>query len=459
MAECHFSHLTRDLLKMQDGIGEKLGMILSNLSATFFCVLVAFYYGWELSLITAGAFPILAFSTGILAKVQMSFATQETAAYGDAGSLAEEIIGAIRTVTIFSTQEKEVRNFESALFPALKAGIKRGLASAAGNALTWLITYASYALAFWYGVELVLTSYCSTDGPQYDAASLNIVFFSMLFAAMKAGQILPLLDAVNVARVAAVNVYAIIDRNPLIRSLPKSSSNQLSEISGDITFENANFAYPSRPDVPILKGISFTAKAGETVALVGASGCGKSTCLQLMQRFYDPQLGRILLDGIDIKNVDLQWLRAQIGFVGQEPILFGVSVGDNIRYGALDDRNVSQADIERAAKLANAHSFIEKLPHGYNTMVGERGAQLSGGQKQRIAIARALVRRPKILLFDEATSALDNHSEALVQKAIDEARMGHTTLVVAHRLSTVRNADKIMVFKEGAIEVCLFRLP
>ena len=193
--------------------------------------------------------------------------------------------------------------------------------------------------------------------------------------------------------------------------------------------------------------------AGQTVALVGSSGCGKSTCIQLLQRFYDPIRGRITIDGYDLKTLNVGWLRENIGVVGQEPVLFSMTIRDNIKYGHPRLNDVLQEDIEHAARQANAHDFIMSLPKGYDTLVGERGAQLSGGQKQRIAIARALIRNPKILLFDEATSALDMKSEAVVQLALEKAREGRTTLIVAHRLTTIRNADSILVFNEGKIEV------
>ena len=193
--------------------------------------------------------------------------------------------------------------------------------------------------------------------------------------------------------------------------------------------------------------------AGKTVALVGPSGCGKSTCVQLLQRFYDPVRGRITIDGHDLKTVKVRWWRENIGVVGQEPVLFSMTIRDNIKYGYPRLEEVSQKNIEQAARQANAHAFITSLPNGYDTLVGERGAHLSGGQKQRIAIARALIRNPRILLLDEATSALDTTNEAVVQQALDIARKGRTTLIVAHRLTTIRNADTILVFKDGEIKV------
>ncbi|CAF4985049.1 unnamed protein product, partial [Rotaria socialis] len=219
-------------------------------------------------------------------------------------------------------------------------------------------------------------------------------------------------------------------------------------------FSNVHFSYPSRPDVSILNGLSFMAQRGETTALVGSSGCGKSTCVQLLQRFYDPTEGSVELDGtveIDdtpVNRYNIGWLRERIGVVSQEPILFQTTIRENIRFGKT---NATQEEIEQAAKMANAHDFIKDLPQKYETLVGERGAQLSGGQKQRIAIARALIRNPRILLLDEATSALDRESERIVQDALDRASQGRTTIVIAHRLSTIVNASKIIVLNAGSV--------
>ena len=349
---------------------------------------------------------------------------------------------------MYGTQSKEAERFESSLKPAVHAGIQRGLATGIGSGFVWLLTYASYALAFWYGIGLVFD-----DCSGYDAGTLNIVFFNALYSALKLGQLLPYIQAFSVARSAATGVYRIIDRIPLI----DSSSRQgkcLDRLEGQVRFEGVDFSYPSRLEVPILNALTLDVPAGRTIALVGPSGCGKSTCIQLLQRFYDPTKGRVLIDGRDLKELNISWLRDQIGVVGQEPSLFDMSVAENIKYGARrEGQKITQEDIERAARKANADVFIRSLPNGYDTLVGERGAQLSGGQKQRIAIARAIVRDPKILLLDEATSALDTQSELVVQTALEKARKGRTTLIVAHRLSTIRNADWIFVFNKGKVEV------
>ena len=224
----------------------------------------------------------------------------------------------------------------------------------------------------------------------------------------------------------------------------------LDSVEGNIKFENVHFAYPSRRDQPVCQGYNLTVEAGATVALVGASGSGKSTAVSLVERFYDPDSGVVTLDGVNLRDLNVRWLRQQIGLVGQEPVLFSGSIGFNIATGKPGS---TSEEVEAAAKMANAHAFIMEFPEGYDTEVGEKGGQLSGGQKQRIAIARAMIKNPSILLLDEATSALDNESEKVVQEALDDllAKQKRTTIVIAHRLSTIRYADKIAVVDKGSI--------
>lgn len=266
----------------------------------------------------------------------------------------------------------------------------------------------------------------------------------------------PEVQAISKAQGAAAKLFQTIDRVPSIDSSSPDGL-RLEHVKGVISFEGVKFHYPSRPNVPILKGYTATFEAGQTVALVGASGSGKSTIVALTERFYDPLEGRVMLDGHDIKTLNVKWLRRQIGLVSQEPTLFATSVRGNVEHGLIGSRWASAPDAERfelvkkACIDANAHDFIMKLPDGYDTNVGERGMLLSGGQKQRVAIARAIVSDPKILLLDEATSALDTQSEGIVQDALDKAAMGRTTITIAHRLSTIKDADMILVMGGGEI--------
>ena len=388
--------------------------------------------------------PILLVASALLERVQQSLIDHELKANAVAGALAEEAIAAIRTVVAHDCQSTESRLFGSSLKTSRTVATKRGLITAARLSLLCFLNYATFSLAFWYGIGLVMDS-------SYNAGSLNISFFTVFYAFLKAGQLSPYLELFSIAKSSAAGIYQIIDRVPTIDS--SSHSGQRPPLKGHIRFEKVNFSYPSRVQVPVLKELTMDIPAGRTIALVGSSGCEKSTCVQLLQRFYDPAEGRIIFDGHDVRDLDVSWLRDQIGVVGQEPVLFDLTIAENIRYGSALGSIVTQEDVKRAAEIANADQFIRLLPNGYETLVGERGAQLSGGQKQRIAIARAIVRDPKILLLDEATSALDTRSEVAVQEALDKASQGRTTLIVAYHIAAIRSADLILVLKDGNIEV------
>ncbi|GJQ78971.1 hypothetical protein Trydic_g133 [Trypoxylus dichotomus] len=440
------SRITEDLNKLEDGLGEKVSMFIHMQTAFLSCLILALVKGWELALICLTSLPVTLIAIGIVAYLTTKLAQKEMDAYGGAGAIAEEVLSTIRTVVAFGGQQKELDRYEEKLIFAKNNNIKRSLFSGLGFGLLWFFIYASYALAFWYGVKLILDERgLPPEQITYDPATMVTVFFSVMTASMNFGMASPYIEAFGIARGAATKVFSVIDNVPIINQ-SKGSGRRLTKVRGDLVFKNVTFNYPSRSDVEVLKGLNITVRGGETVAIVGNSGCGKSTCVQLIQRFYDPVSGEITLDGENLKNLDLTWLRENIGVVSQEPVLFGASIADNIRYGK---EGASQEEIERAAKKANAHTFITSLPNGYNTLVGERGAQLSGGQKQRVAIARALIREPVILLLDEATSALDSNSEAKVQQALDNASKECTTIIIAHRLSTIRDADRIMVLRDG----------
>ncbi|KAH0816572.1 hypothetical protein GEV33_006219 [Tenebrio molitor] len=374
--------------------------------------------------------------------------TQEMEAYGAAGSIAEEVLSSVRTVVAFDGQKKEITRYETHLQSAKRNNITKNLFSGISNGFMWFFVFASYALSFWYGVGLILEErYLPQEEITYTPANMVAVFFCTLIATWNFGTGAPYFEIFGTACSAAAKVFEILDTEPQI-NLYKNLGTKPKTMRGDISFKSVHFQYPSRPDVKILQGFNLDIKAGETIALVGSSGCGKSTCIQLIQRFYDAVSGSVTIDGNNITKFNLTWLRNKIGVVGQEPALFAATIADNIKYGNL---SATQDDIEKAAKKANAHNFIKSLPSGYNTLIGERGAQISGGQKQRIAIARALIREPKILLLDEATSALDTTSEAEVQAALDAISGECTTIIVAHRLSTIRNADRIVVVSEGKV--------
>ncbi|XP_059568176.1 phosphatidylcholine translocator ABCB4 isoform X2 [Myotis daubentonii] len=434
------TRLTDDISKISEGIGDKVGMFFQAIATFFAGFIVGFMRGWKLTLVIMAISPILGLSAAVWAKILSAFSDKELAAYAKAGAVAEEALGAIRTVIAFGGQNKELERYQKHLEVAKKIGIKKAISANISMGIAFLLIYASYALAFWYGSTLVISK-------EYTLGNAMTVFFSILIGAFSVGQAAPCIDAFANARGAAYVIFDIIDKNPKIDSFSERG-HKPDNIKGNLEFNDVHFSYPARANVKILKGLNLQVQSGQTMALVGNSGCGKSTTVQLIQRLYDPDEGMISIDGQDIRTFNVRYLREIIGVVSQEPVLFSTTIAENIRYGR---GNVTMDDIKKAVKDANAYEFIMKLPQKFDTLVGERGAQLSGGQKQRIAIARALVRNPKILLLDEATSALDTESEAEVQAALDKAREGRTTIVIAHRLSTIRNADVIAGFEDGVI--------
>ncbi|KAJ8291016.1 hypothetical protein GJAV_G00020440 [Gymnothorax javanicus] len=434
------TRLTDDIYKINEGIGDKLGMLVQSFTSFLTGFVVGFIKGWKLTLVILAISPALGISGAVLSKLMTSFTSKEQTAYAKAGAVAEEVLSAVRTVMAFSGQKKEIDRYHKNLEDAKNVGVKKAITGNIAMGFTFLIIYLSYALAFWYGSTLILAG-------EYSIGSVLAVFFAIIIGAFALGQTTPNIQSFANARGAAHKVYAIIDNQPKICSF-SDDGYKPDIVKGNIEFKDVHFTYPSRPDVQILNGVSLKVSCGQTIALVGSSGCGKSTTVQLLQRFYDPQAGVVSIDGHDIRSLNVRSLREMIGVVSQEPVLFATTISENIRYGRLD---VTQEEIEQATREANAYDFIMKLPNKFDTLVGDRGTQLSGGQKQRIAIARALVRNPKILLLDEATSALDAESETVVQAALDKVRQGRTTIIVAHRLSTIRNANVIAGFQNGTI--------
>ncbi|XP_041708101.1 ATP-dependent translocase ABCB1-like isoform X2 [Coregonus clupeaformis] len=434
------TRLTDDIYKINEGIGDKVGMLIQSFTTFIAAFIIGFSQGWKLTLVILAVSPVLGFSAFIFSKVLTSFTCLEQGAYAKAGAVAEEVISSVRTVFAFGGQQKEITRYQKNLEDAMNMGIRKAISANIAMGFTFLMIYLSYALSFWYGSTLIISG-------EYTIGTVLTVFFTVLTGAFAIGQTSPNVQAFASARGAAHKVYNIIDNKPHINSY-SDHGHKPDVIKGNIEFNNIHFTYPSRPDVKVLNGMSLTVRSGQTIALVGSSGCGKSTTVQLLQRFYDPQEGSVYVDGHDVRSLNVRFLREMIGVVSQEPILFATTIAENIRYGRPD---ITHQEIEQAAREANAYDFIMTLPDKFETLVGDRGTQMSGGQKQRIAIARALVRNPKILLLDEATSALDAESETIVQAALDKVRQGRTTIIVAHRLSTIRNADVIAGFQKGEI--------
>ncbi|RHZ59931.1 hypothetical protein Glove_360g64 [Diversispora epigaea] len=441
------TRISGDINVYQEGISEKIGFII-QLSVTFFAgFIIAFTKGWKLSLVLCAVIPLLIGSGGIMAKAIASDSSEGQDAYASAGGVAEQVLSGIRTVVAFGGQQRERKRYEKELEAAYKSGRRKAFISGIGLGSMMLIMFGSYGLAFWYGSVLII------NGEMTGGEVLN-VFFAILIGSFSIGNAAPHFTSVGSAAGAAAKLFSVIRRVPSIDSSDEKGIKITgSELRGKIEFKNVDFHYPTRPDIPILKNFNLVIEPGEIVALVGSSGSGKSTIVNLLERFYDPVNGSITLDDVDIKDINLKSLRSQIGLVGQEPVLFPESIKQNIIWGAdQSEKEPSMNDIIKACEKANAVDFIEDLPKKYDTLVGEKGALLSGGQKQRIAIARALIKDPRILLLDEATSALDTEAERIVQEALDKAATNRTSIVIAHRLSTIKNADKIVVMSEGEIK-------
>nr|UUF94159.1 P-glycoprotein 2 [Toxocara canis] len=435
------ARLTDDLERVREGLGDKLSLLIQLVSTFIAGFIVGFLYDWRMTLVMMAFTPLTALTGAWMSRMASSRTQVEQEKYAVAGAIAEETFSCIRTVHSLNGAAREIERFEKALEDGRRTGRIKYFYMGAGMALTHIVMYSSYAVAFWYGSLIII------GDPTFDRGAIFTVFFSVMSGSMALGGALPHVATFAMARGAARKVLSVINTIPYIDPY-SSSGNFPFKLRGAISFQRVSFSYPIRKDIQILDRVSFDIQPGQKVALVGASGCGKSTIINLLLRFYDPDLGMVTLDGYDVRSLNVRRLRDAIGIVSQEPVLFDGTIESNILLG-WDE--ATREDIVRACKQANAWDFIQLLPEGLNTRVGERGVQLSGGQKQRIAIARALIKNPQILLLDEATSALDTESESIVQKALEQAQIGRTTITVAHRLSTIRDVDEIVVFKNGSI--------
>ena len=401
-------------------------------------LVVLFWTSWKLTALMLGVVPFVAIGAVIFARTVRGLSKQTQDALAAATSVAEETLGNIRTVRSFAREQQEIARYDARVDESFVLGRRLALTYGAFQGAMGFAGYAAIAVVLWYGGGLVM------DG-KMSVGDLTAFMLYTLFLAFSLGGISGLFADFNKALGASERVFDLLDRVP---GVVNATGDKLPVVNGKVTFEAVDFAYPTRPEAPVLAGIQLEMEPGKVLALVGASGGGKSTIAALLARLYDPTGGRVLLDGVDIRTLDTRWLREQIGAVAQEPVLFATSIAENIRYGR---PGASLAEVEAAAKAANADGFVRAFPEAYDTLVGERGVRLSGGQKQRIAIARALLKDPRILVLDEATSALDSESEHLVQEALERLMVGRTVLVIAHRLSTVRDADRVVVLEGGGV--------
>ncbi|TPX56446.1 hypothetical protein PhCBS80983_g04538 [Powellomyces hirtus] len=435
--------LTSDTLLFQEGISEKVSLSFSYIVQFFTGFIIAFIRSWRLTLVLIAVLPAFGVSGAVVGKAFAAGASRSQEAYGKAGAVAQEVLSNIRTVVAFGGQKRASSKFTLLLDEAVKANVRRGWITGAGFGVFFGLLYGMFALGFWYAAKL------KNDG-LLGQGTVLAVLFAITIGAFSIINLSPSIQAINKGRASAATLFEIIEGVPEIDSVSDKGLKP-EKFVGEITFDHVDFAYPSRPNVQVLKQFSLCVPQGKTVALVGLSGSGKSTIIQLLERYYNIQGGDMKIDGHSLRELNLRHFRQHTGLVSQEPVLFDATIEQNISYGAPDNVVVTQEMIEHACRMSNAHDFISRLPQGYQTMVGEKGALLSGGQKQRIAIARALIKDPKILLLDEATSALDTESERLVQAALDNASANRTTIVIAHRLSTIKAADIIVVMAAGEI--------
>lgn len=453
------SRLQENVTKIQTAIGYKAGLFVMNISMFLAGYVIACIRGWQLFLVVLAIVPVIAIASAVMGKSLAKHSKLAQAFYAKAGAVAEEALNAIRTVTSFNGHTFELKRYSAACDAAKEGGIRGTRVSGIAIGFVMGAIFIGYSLCFYFGGYFIKKGVTNswTDS-MYTGGDVMTILFSVIMGTFALGQAAPSVQAFAEGIAAGADLFALVEGKASDSEIEGSSGNSattplLTKVK-TIDIDSVSFTYPSRPEVQVLNAVSLSISEGQKVALVGESGSGKSSLIALLERFYDPSNGSIKINGVDIASLPVEGLRSLFGYVGQEPVLFATSIANNLRYGLADPASVTDRDMRSACRRANVLEFIDSLPEGFDTYVGPGGgSQISGGQKQRIAIARALLRNPQILLLDEATSALDNESEKQVQETIDKlsAESSLMTISIAHRLSTVRNADKIFVFQRGLL--------
>lgn len=432
------SRLTNDVAAVRDAVTGTLSEGLTQSINLFGSVALMLWLNWRLSLIIFVTVPVIALAVKYFGHLIRKLSRKVQDRLADTTAIAEEALSAIQSVKSFAREQFETDRYDSKAEELFDTARRKVLYSNLFWSSVAVMFLSTLIIIFWYGGTEVLAGRLSAG---------DLVAF--IFFAFNIGRSLSGMARIYTIFSSAVGaserIFGLLDEVPEVNDLPGAVELQTAE--GEVQFDSVNFSYDK--DTPVLNDISFTASPGDIIALVGPSGAGKTTLLNLIPRFYDLQSGVIRVDGIDISSVKQQSLREQLAMVPQQIELFSTSIMENIRYGRL---NASDVEVEAAARQAQAHGFITAHPDGYSALVGEKGIKLSGGQRQRIAIARAILKEPRILLLDEATSALDSESEMALQTALDNLMQNRTTFVIAHRLSTIRNASMILVMDNGRIE-------
>lgn len=432
------SRISSDTAIVQNAVSVNISMGIRNIAGAVGGLVLMLYTSPSLTLSMLIVIPPVAFGAIFFGKRIRVASRKSLDSLADASIVAEETISGVRTVRSFAQENFEIARYETSLTNSLAAVREKVKQIGLFMILASLVGYFAIAGVIWFGARQVASG-------QLSVGDLTQFLIYLLMVAFSVGSLGSLWGDFMSAQGAGKRIFDILDRPTQMHS---DLGKILPQVTGRVEFKNITFSYPARPEQNVLTNFSLNLSSDKVVALVGPSGSGKSTVAALLARLYDISQGEIRLDGENIKDLQPNWLRQQIGVVAQEPILISSSIEENIRYA---HPQATHEEVVRAAKLANAHNFITTFKDGYQTLVGERGIQLSGGQKQRIAIARAILKNPQILILDEATSALDTESESLVQDAINKLMQNRTTLIIAHRLSTVQNADLICVLDRGAI--------
>ena len=434
------SRLTADTTLIQSVVGTSASMALRNVLLVIGGLVMLAVTSPKLTLLVLLVVPLVLVPILFFGRRVRSLSRESQDRLADVGSYLDESIANIRTVQAFNHEAVDRSRFSGRVENTFQTSIRRIRARAALTAIVILLVFGAIGVILWMGGREVISGGIS-------AGDLSAFIFYAIVVATSVGALSEVIGSLQHAAGAVERLFELLDMQPNIAA-PANPKSLPDAIDGRVTIENVTFRYPSRPDHPALQDFELAVAPGETVALVGPSGAGKTTVFQLLLRFYDPDTGRLTLDGVDLRELDPNDLRAHIGLVPQEPVVFSADAWENIRYGRPD---ASDDDVRAAAEAASAADFLDALPEGFATFLGEKGVRLSGGQRQRIAIARAILRDPKVLILDEATSALDAESERAVQTALTGLMQNRTTLVIAHRLATVMAADRIVVLEDGRI--------